>query len=66
MPEAGGSQEVIPMPVRKCTSCGYAYNPAAEDPDPDDEIPPVTPIETLTNEWICPACGATNEEFEPD
>jgi rubredoxin len=57
-------QEVIQMPVRKCTSCGYIYNPA--EGDPDTEIPPVTSVETLTNEWTCPACGATNEEFEPD
>jgi rubredoxin len=66
MPEAGGSQEVIHMPVRKCTSCGYIYDPAERELDPDAEIPPVTPVETLTNEWTCPACGATNEEFEPD
>ncbi len=52
------------MPVRKCTSCGYVYDPTEEDPEA--EIPPTTPVETLTNEWICPSCGATNEEFEPD
>jgi rubredoxin len=52
------------MPVRTCISCGYIYNPA--EGDPEAEIPPVTPVETLTNEWTCPACGATNEEFEPD
>jgi rubredoxin len=54
------------MPVRTCTSCGYAYDPTEGASDPDAEIPPVTPVETLTNEWICPACGATNEEFERD
>ncbi|MGA7951946.1 MAG: rubredoxin [Gloeobacterales cyanobacterium] len=56
------------MTVRKCTSCGYTYDPSKGDSDldPDAGIPPVPPVEILTNEWICPACGATNEEFEPD
>jgi rubredoxin len=52
------------MPVRKCTSCDYTYDPT--EGDPEAGIPPVAPVETLTNEWICPACGAINEEFEPD
>jgi rubredoxin len=52
------------MRPKKCTSCGYVYEPEAEDPD--TEPPSGTPVVTLSNEWICPSCGATNEEMEPD
>ncbi len=52
------------MSPKKCTSCGYIYDLEAEDPD--TEIPAETSIATLSNEWICPSCGATNEEVERD
>jgi rubredoxin len=52
------------MKTYKCTSCGYIYDPEAADPD--TEIPAETTAATLSNEWICPSCGATNEEVERD
>jgi rubredoxin len=52
------------MKTYKCTSCGYVYDPEGEDPDAG--IPVEAPVATLSNEWICPSCGATNEEVERD
>lgn len=46
----------------ECTVCGYIYDP--EEGDPDGRIEPGTPFEDLPDEWICPACGASKEEFE--
>jgi len=45
-----------------CSVCGYVYNPAEGDPDGD--IPPGTPFEKLPNDWTCPVCGASKDQFE--
>ena len=45
----------------KCTICGYIYDP--ELGDPDSKIPPGTPWEKLPEDWVCPVCGATKEDF---
>ena len=46
----------------KCNVCGYVYDPAAGDPD--SNIPPNTPFEKLPDDWTCPICGATKDQFE--
>jgi rubredoxin len=46
-----------------CTVCGYEYDPEAGDPDGD--IEPATPFESIPDDWVCPVCGASTEEFEP-
>lgn len=45
-----------------CTICGYVYDP--EEGDPDGGIPPGTPFENIPDDWVCPLCGATKEDFE--
>jgi rubredoxin len=45
-----------------CKICGYVYDPA--EGDPDGGIPPGTPFENIPNDWVCPLCGATKEDFE--
>ncbi len=45
-----------------CSVCGYVYNP--EEGDPDSDIAPGTPFENLPDDWVCPVCGADQEEFE--
>ena len=45
-----------------CEVCGYIYDP--EKGDPDNGIEPGTKFEDLPDEWICPICGATKENFE--
>lgn len=44
-----------------CNGCGYEYN--QELGDPENEIKPGTPFEKLPDEWICPLCGESKEEF---
>ena len=45
-----------------CSVCVYVYNPAEGDPDGD--IPPGTPFEKLPDDWTCPVCGASKNQFE--
>jgi flavin reductase (DIM6/NTAB) family NADH-FMN oxidoreductase RutF/rubredoxin len=47
-----------------CTVCGYIYDP--EEGDPDNGIAPGTPFEKLPDDWTCPVCGATKDQFEPE
>jgi len=45
-----------------CTTCGYIYDPEAGDLD--TEIEPGTPFENIPDDWVCPVCGATKDQFE--
>jgi rubredoxin len=47
-----------------CTICGYVYNPA--EGDPDNGIDPGTPWEDVPNDWVCPVCGASKDDFEKE
>ena len=46
----------------KCEVCGYVYDP--EVGDPDNGVEPGTKFEDISNDWVCPVCGAGKEEFE--
>ncbi|WP_254566174.1 rubredoxin [Oscillatoria sp. HE19RPO] len=46
-----------------CTTCGYVYDPA--EGDPDSGISPGTAFEDIPEDWVCPVCGVSKEEFEP-
>ncbi len=46
----------------RCTVCGYEYDP--ETGDPDGDIAPGTPFESLPDGWVCPVCGASKDMFE--
>ena len=35
----------------RCKVCGYIYNP--EKGNPDGNIPPNTPFDTLPDTWVC-------------
>ena len=48
----------------KCSVCGYVYDP--EKGDPDGGIKPGTPFEELPDDWVCPVCGASKDEFEKE
>ena len=57
-------KEVKPgMTKYRCTVCGYIYDP--EKGDPDGNIKPATPFESIPDDWVCPVCGADKSEFEP-
>jgi rubredoxin len=46
----------------RCAVCGYIYNP--EQGDPLSDIKKGTPFEQLPDDWLCPVCDATKDEFE--
>ncbi len=55
-------KEARKMAKYRCTICGYIYDP--EVGDPDSGIEPGTPFEELPDDWTCPICGASKEDFE--
>lgn len=46
-----------------CTVCHWTYDPAVGDPD--GGIAPGTAFEDIPDDWVCPICGVTKEDFEP-
>ena len=46
----------------KCLVCGYIYDEDVGDPEGD--IPPGTLFEDLPNDWVCPVCRASKDQFE--
>ena len=44
-----------------CEVCGYIYDP--EEGDPDGGIEAGTAFESLPEDWVCPMCGASKDEF---
>jgi flavin reductase (DIM6/NTAB) family NADH-FMN oxidoreductase RutF/rubredoxin len=55
-------ETISKMAKYKCTVCGYIYDPEAGDPD--GGIKPGTPFEKLPDDWVCPVCGASKDQFE--
>jgi len=47
-----------------CTICGYVYDP--EQGDPDNDVDPGTAFENLPDDWECPVCGASKDDFEKE
>jgi len=48
----------------KCNVCGYVYDP--KNGDPDSGIAPGTKFDDLPDDWACPVCGASKEDFEKE
>lgn len=57
-------QEEHTMDRYVCTVCGYVYDPA--EGDPDSGVKPGTAFEDLPDDWTCPICGATKDQFEKE
>ncbi len=47
-----------------CSLCGYVYDP--EYGDPDNNIVPGTTWENIPEDWECPVCGASKDNFEKE
>jgi flavin reductase (DIM6/NTAB) family NADH-FMN oxidoreductase RutF/rubredoxin len=60
---AGLKEGIEDMKKYKCLMCGYIYNPAVGDPD--NGVEAGTAFEDLPDGWVCPDCGASQDEFEP-
>jgi rubredoxin len=55
-------KETKKMAKYKCTVCGYIYDP--EKGDPDSGIKPGTSFEKIPEDWVCPVCGVSKDQFE--
>jgi rubredoxin len=69
LPEGGGHRNIekiilqeVMMEKWECQVCGYIYDP--EQGDPDNGIEAGTSFEDLPDDWVCPECGASKDEFE--
>ena len=45
-----------------CVLCGYVYRPAEGDEENGIEVG--TDFEDIPEDWTCPLCGASKEDFE--
>ncbi|HAR62013.1 MAG: rubredoxin [Candidatus Margulisiibacteriota bacterium] len=43
------------MDKYECLVCGYVYDPAENDN---------VPFESLSDDWVCPVCGVTKDQFQ--
>lgn len=50
------------MKIYTCTLCGYEYIP--QDGDVENGVPENTDFEDISDDWVCPVCGAPKEDFE--
>lgn len=50
------------MDTYECAICGYLYNP--DEGDPDNDIDPGTSFDDIPDDWVCPVCGASKDQFE--
>ncbi|MEE8324814.1 MAG: rubredoxin [Candidatus Humimicrobiaceae bacterium] len=46
----------------ECQVCGYIYDP--EKGDPENDVEPGTSFADIPEDWVCPQCGASKDEFE--
>ena len=51
------------MQKYQCDVCGWIYDP--EIGVPDDGIKPGTAFKDLPDNFVCPECGASKDEFSP-
>ena len=63
-PAGAAKKEANELKKYTCSVCGYVYDPAAGDPD--NGVEPGTAFEKLPDEWVCPVCGATKDQFTPE
>ena len=49
------------MKMHKCIVCGYIYDP--EQGDPEGGIEQGVQFSDLPDDYLCPICGASKDEF---
>jgi rubredoxin len=47
-----------------CDACGYIYDPKTGDPD--NKVAAGTPFEKLPQDWVCPLCGVSKDQFSQE
>ena len=58
----GRLPEVTDVKRYICVNCAYVYDP--HKGDPLGGIPPGTPFEELPEDWVCPVCYVSKDEFD--
>ena len=56
-------KKVNAMKKYECSVCHWVYDPQVGDPD--NGIAPGTPFEQIPEDWTCPLCGVSKDDFEP-
>lgn len=51
------------MKSYECSVCGYIYDPA--EGDSESGVAPGTSFGDLPEDWTCPVCGASKDQFTP-
>jgi len=51
-----------PYKVWKCGTCGYVFKEA--DGLPEEGFPPGTRWSDIPDDWFCPDCGMSKDQFE--
>lgn len=46
----------------RCVVCEHIYDP--REGDPQSGIKPGTLFEDISDDWVCPECGAMKSDFE--
>ena len=46
-----------------CDVCGYVYDP--EVGDTDNGVLAGTLFEAVADDWVCPECGVSKDQFSP-
>ncbi len=49
------------MKKYQCTICGYIYDESKGDPE--NGIVPGTLFEDIPQDWTCPECGVSKDDF---
>ena len=47
-----------------CDPCGWVYDPA--EGDPDNGVAPGTAFADVSDDWVCPVCGADKDQFSKE
>ncbi len=50
------------MKKYRCSICGYDFDDSAIE-NPEFGRNPQTKFENLPDDWVCPECGASKEQF---
>ncbi len=50
------------MAAYVCVLCGYEYDP--QKGEPENGVAEGTEFEDLPEDYVCPLCGASKEDFE--
>lgn len=51
------------MKKYECSVCHWVYDPQVGDPD--NGVAAGTPFEQISEDWTCPLCGVSKEDFDP-